>query len=175
MSEQSAGADLDLTDPAGYPHWSVITIRWRDEDQLGHVNNSVYSEWVEVARVTLIREFSAAGPDWLGTALARMTINFLGETTWPGEVRVGGRLLSVGNRSFRSAYGVFRDQRCLATADCVSVYLDRRTRGSTVPPPEVRRAMEAELRSARVGEPAQAGGPGSGGSGRRSERRPCPW
>jgi len=147
MSEQSQGADdFDFTDPAGYLHWSVITIRYRDEDQQGHVNNSVYSEWVEVARVMLIRQMSAAAPDWLATALARMTINFLGETTWPGEVRVGGRLLSIGNRSFRSAYAVFQGDRCLATADCISVYFDRRSRSSTTPPPEVREAMEAELR-----------------------------
>jgi acyl-CoA thioester hydrolase len=149
MRAQGPDADaFDLTDPAGYPHWSVITIRCRDEDQLGHVNNSVYSEWFEVARVTLGRSFYPAGPDCLGTALARMTINFLGETTWPGEVRVGARLLSIGNRSFRSAYAVFRDDRCLATADCVSVWFDRRARGSIAPPPEVRQAMEAELRGA---------------------------
>ena len=147
MSEQSQGADdFDLADPAGYPEWSAITIRYRDEDEQGHVNNSVYSEWVEVARVTLIRRMTASGPDWLGTALARMTLNFLGETTWPGEVRVGGRLLSIGIRSFRSAYAVFRDARCLATADCISVYFDRRSRSSVTPPPAVRQAMEAELR-----------------------------
>ncbi len=149
MSEQNRNSDdVDLTDPAGYPNWSVITIRCRDEDQLGHVNNSVYSEWFEVARVTLTRKISAPGPDWLVTALARMTINFLGETTWPGEVRVGGRLLSIGNRSFRSAYAVFQGDRCLAIADCVSVYFDPRERHSIAPPPEVRQAMETELRRA---------------------------
>ena len=153
MSEQSPDSnDFDLSDPTGYPHWSVITIRCRDEDQLGHVNNSVYSEWFETARVTLTREMCAGGPDWLVTALARMTINFVGETTWPGEVRVGGRLLSIGNRSFRSAYAVFRGDRCLATADCVSVYLDLRARRSTLPPPEVRQAMEAELSRATVAD-----------------------
>lgn len=149
MSEQKPQSDdLDLTDPAGYPDWSVITIRCRDEDQLGHVNNSVYSEWFEVARVTLTRKISASGPDWLVTALARMTINFLGETTWPGDVRVGGRLLSIGNSSFRSVYAVFRDERCLATADCVSVYFDPRKRRAVAPPLEVRQAMQAELCSA---------------------------
>ena len=48
-------------------------------DPLGHINNSVYSEWFEAARVMLTRKFSATGPDWLLTALARMTINFLAE------------------------------------------------------------------------------------------------
>lgn len=151
MSEHNQDLDndkVDLTDPATYPHWSTITIRCRDEDQLGHVNNSVYSEWFEVTRVMLTRKLAAPGPDWLVTALARMTIDFLGETTWPGDVRVGGRLLSIGNRSFRSAYAVFRDDRCLATADCVSVFFDPRERGSVAPPPEVREVMEAELRVA---------------------------
>jgi acyl-CoA thioester hydrolase len=152
MSEQSTNADdLDLTDPAGYRHWTTITIRYRDLDPLGHINNSVYSEWFEAARVLLTRSFSAAGPDWLLTALARMTINFLAETTWPGEVEVGGRLLSIGNRSFRSAYGVFRDDRCLATADCVSVWFDSRARRSVEPPAEIRQAMEAELRNSSSG------------------------
>ena len=147
MSEQSRDSDdFDLTDPAGYSHWITVTIRYRDLDPLGHINNSVYSEWFEAARVMLTRRFSAAGPEWLITALARMTINFLAETTWPGEVQVGGRLLSIGNRSFGSAYGVFRDGRCLATADCVSVWFDPRERRSVAPPAEVRQAMEAELR-----------------------------
>lgn len=139
-------SDLDLTDPFGYPNWTMVTIRYRDLDPLKHINNSVYSEWFEVGRVALTRKISAAGPDWLVTALARMTINFLGETTYPGEVRIGGRLLRIGNRSFGSAYGVFRDGQCLATADCVSVWFDPRGRHSVVPPAEVRQGMEEELR-----------------------------
>lgn len=146
MSEQGpASDDFELTAPAGYRHWTTITIRYRDLDPLGHINNAVYSEWFEVARVMLTRKLSASGPDWLSTALARMTIDFLAETDWPGEVQIGGRLLGVGNRSFRSAYGVFRDERCLATAECVSVWFDPRERRSVVPPAEVRQAMEDEL------------------------------
>jgi len=137
--------DLDLTDPDIYTNWITITLRYRDLDPLKHINNSVYSEWFEVARVALTHKLSAAGPDWLVTALARMTINFLAETTYPGEVQLGGRLLSIGNRSFRSAYGAFRDGTCLATADCVSVWFDPRERHSVVPPAEVRQGMEQEL------------------------------
>lgn len=150
MREQS-GDDLDLTDPANYRHWTTVTIRYRDLDPLGHINNSVYSEWFEAARVMLTRKLSAAGPEWMTTALARMTINFLAETTWPGEVEIGGRLLGIGNRSFRSAYGVFRDGRCLATAECVSVWFDPRERRSVEPPAGVRHAMEAELQQPSSG------------------------
>lgn len=65
------------------------------------------------------------------------------------------RLLGIGNRSFRSAYGVFRDGRCLATAECVRVWFDRRERRSVAPPPEVRQAMEAEVQRSSESLPAR--------------------
>jgi acyl-CoA thioesterase FadM len=46
---------------------------------------------------------------------------------------------------------VFRDGRCLATAECVSVWFDRRARRSVAPPAELRQAMEAELHSSSSG------------------------
>ena len=95
----------------------------------------------------LTRKFSAAGPDWLLTALARMTINFLAERDLARRGPGRREVLGIGNRSFRSAYGVFRDDRCLATAECVSVWFDPRARHSVEPPAEVRHAMEAELHS----------------------------
>ena len=137
--------ELDLSDPGIYPNWTPITIRFSDEDRMGHVNNSTYSVWVEAARVLLIQRFLEPAPEWLDTVLARITIDFRKETRFPGEVRIGARLLSVGNRSLRSGYGVFRDQECLATAVCVNVYFDTRERRSAEPPQTVRRAMEAEL------------------------------
>ena len=63
MSEQSPDSDdIDLTDPAGYRHWTTITIRYRDLDPLGHINNAVYSEWFEAARVLLTRRSAPPGP-----------------------------------------------------------------------------------------------------------------
>lgn len=136
---------LDLADPRTYRRWSTVTIRYADEDRMGHVNNAAYGIWIEVARATLIARYKAAGPDWLDTVLASVTINYLKETSFPGDVRVGARLLRIGNSSFRSGYGVFRDDACLATAECTNVYFDLRTRTSTAPSEAVRKIMEADL------------------------------
>jgi acyl-CoA thioester hydrolase len=138
---------LDLTDPRIYRHWNSVTIRYADEDRMGHVNNSAYGIWIEVARVSLAAPYRAAGPDWLDTVLASATINYLSETRFPGEVRVGARLLHIGNKSFRSAYGIFRDDVCLATAECTNVYFDSRSRKSAAPTEAVRKVMEADLMS----------------------------
>lgn len=136
---------FDLTDPSTFRHWHRITIRSADEDPLGHVNNAIYAVWIEVARVMLIKPYIDAGPEWLQTVLARMTIDYLNETQFPGEVEIGARLLHIGNRSLRSGYGVFRDGRCLATSHCVNVYFDIRSRASTSPTDAMREVMEQDL------------------------------
>ena len=136
---------LDLTDPRTYRRWNTVSIRYADEDRMGHVNNAAYGIWIEVARVALISRYLSAGPDWLDTVLASVTINYVKETRFPGDVRVGARLLRIGNSSFNSGYGVFRDDACLATAECTNVYFDLRSRTSTAPTKAVRAIMEADL------------------------------
>ena len=140
----------DLTDAATYRHWNTVTIRYADEDRMGHVNNAAYGIWIEVARVSLIARYLTAVPEWFDTVLASVTINYLKETRFPGEVRIGARLLRIGNSSFRSGYGVFRDGACLATCECVNVFFDTRARISAPPPDAVRKIMEADLNDADV-------------------------
>ena len=91
---------VDLTDAELYDHWETVTIRYSDGDGMGHINNAVYAVWTEVARVTFTRTFMPSAPDWLDTVLVRQTMNVLKETQLPGEIRVGARLLVIGNTSY---------------------------------------------------------------------------
>ncbi|MGI9502484.1 MAG: acyl-CoA thioesterase [Geminicoccaceae bacterium] len=135
-----SGGGLDLSERGIFRHWQRITIRSTDEDPLGHVNNCIYAAWIEVARVMLIRQYLTAAPDNIDTALVSMTIDFLKETGFPGEVEVGAMLVGIGNSSLRSGFGVFRDGHCLATSCCVNVFFDLKARRS-VPPTEAMRAI----------------------------------
>jgi acyl-CoA thioester hydrolase len=138
------GALPDLADPAIYRHWTRVTIRFSDEDRMGHVNNAAYAVWLEASRVAYLE--SLYRPDeTLDMVLARLTVDYLRETRWPGEVSVGARLTSLGNKSLRSVYGVFRDGVCLATCECVNVFFDPRARRAVAPPQAVREAMLAEI------------------------------
>ncbi len=141
----NAGDKAALTERGIYRHWQRITIRSTDEDPLGHVNNCVYAEWIEVARVMLIRQYLAAAPEGVDTVLVSMTIDFLKETGFPGEVEVGARLEGIGNSSIRSAFGVFRDGQCLATSRCVNVFFDLKARRSVPPTEAMRGIMEGDL------------------------------
>jgi acyl-CoA thioester hydrolase len=151
MSDQAKGQDvaiadeLDLTDHGIFPEWQRITIRSTDEDPLGHVNNCIYAAWIEVARVMLIRRYLSVAPEDIDTALVSLNIDFLKETTFPGEVEVGARLIGIGKSSLRSGFGVFRDGKCLATSRCVNVFFDLKARCSTVPSDAMRAIMEQDL------------------------------
>ena len=136
---------LNLADPATYSHWTRVTIRYGDEDRMGHVNNASYAVWLEASRVAYL-EGLYDSDERLDTVLAKLTIDYLRETSWPGEVRVGARLVSLGNKSLKTVYAVFRDDVCLTTCECVNVFFDTQKRESRVPPDEVRANLEAELR-----------------------------
>ncbi len=136
---------FDLADRSSFRHWQRITIRSTDEDPLGHVNNCIYAAWVEVARVMLIRRYLVAAPDGIDTALVNLDIDFLKETTFPGEVEVGARLIGIGRTSLRSGFGVFRDGQCLATSRCVNVFFDLKARRSTAPTDAMRAIMQDDL------------------------------
>ena len=144
MSERDT---VDLTDRSIFRHWQRITIRSTDEDPLGHVNNCIYAAWIEVARVMLIRQYLAAAPEGIDTALVNLNIDFLKETTFPGEVEVGARLIGIGRSSMRSGFGVFRDGRCLATSRCVNVFFDLKARRAVRPTAAMRAIMDADLAS----------------------------
>ena len=144
LNEKSDELAVDLRDAASYSHWSRVTIRFGDEDRLGHVNNASYAVWFEAARIGYFESLYAPKVG-LDTVLARLLIDYVQESRFPGEVDVGSRLLSIGNKSLRSGYGVFLDGQCLATSECVNVFFDPQSRTSIIPPAAVRVAMEEEI------------------------------
>ncbi|MFT5176403.1 MAG: acyl-CoA thioester hydrolase [Gammaproteobacteria bacterium] len=144
LNEKNSEVLVDLRDVASYSHWTRVTIRFGDEDRLGHVNNAAYAVWFEAARIGYFESLYAPKIG-LDTVLARLLIDYVQETRFPGDVDVGSRLLSMGNKSIRSGYAVFRDGQCLATSECVNVFFDPQSRTSTIPAPAIRLAMEEEI------------------------------
>ncbi len=60
--------------------------------------------------------------------LARITIDFLGEMHWPGEVEIGTAVSRVGNSSIGLYQALFVNSVCVATAENTLVLLDKATR-----------------------------------------------
>ncbi len=76
-----------------------LELRWGDLDSLGHVNNSVYFQYFEEARVRL---FSTAGlRDFSRRSMvqAHATCDFLKPLLYPASIVVGLKLVRIGRSS----------------------------------------------------------------------------
>ena len=140
-----------LRSRAHYNHWTTVSIRYCDQDPIGHVNNAAMAAFLEQARVALVYPLlkcaGAAGAH-LELVIARLVIDYLKELNFPGNVEIGSRIARIGGKSFTLQHAVFKagEEGCVATAECIMVYFDASKRASTLPPPEVRAALEKLLR-----------------------------
>jgi acyl-CoA thioester hydrolase len=134
------------TTRGAFSHSTSVTIRFCDQDPLGHVNNAAMAAYFEQARVALIYPLiRAKGGPGLELVIARLVIDYLEELSYPGTVEIGSRVARLGTKSLTLAHGIFKDggERCLATAECILVFFDVARRASVAPPPDLRQALEA--------------------------------
>ncbi len=130
-----------------YEHWVSVTLRFGDTDKLGHINNAVYASLFESGRCHFcLGLFDMANASGRLFTLARVAIDFVEEMHFPGDARVGTRILSVGKSSITLGQSIFKDDRCASVADSVMVLIDNQTRRSTPLTAELLDAI-ASLRS----------------------------
>ncbi len=69
----------DLTQAETFRHWTPVSLRFSDEDSMGHINNVAYAAYVEQARVAFIDAFlkSQGGGD-IDYILVHVHIDFIG-------------------------------------------------------------------------------------------------
>lgn len=126
MSRPAAPKPLD-----GYPLRTFDTVRYGDTDRQGHVNNAVFSTYLESGRVALLLDPTAPLADpGAAFVIARLTLDFLGEITWPGRIDIGTGVTAVGRSSVVLQQGLFQGGSCVATGESVIVQVDLGTRCS---------------------------------------------
>jgi acyl-CoA thioester hydrolase len=111
------------------------TVRFGDVDSAGHVNNAVYSTYLEQARLEL---FGFGAP----FILARLAIDFRSPAFYGEEVEVLTRCARVGTRSIGLGHRVLADGRLIAEAEAVVVCFDYERRESMPVPDEWRARLE---------------------------------
>jgi acyl-CoA thioester hydrolase len=112
------------------------TVRFRDVDVMGHVNNAVFLTYIESARVAFLLHLGAStGLKDLGIIVARIEIDFRAPLSFGEEVEVGVRASRFGTKSFDLEYELRAAGRVVAQATSVCVGYDYGS-GETVPIPE---------------------------------------
>jgi len=85
----------------GFPFVHHETVRFSDLDGFGHVNNAVFSIYLEAARIAWFGRYAADEPMPLrDVILARTEIDFRSQVGFDETVAIGVRPSRVGTKSF---------------------------------------------------------------------------
>ena len=118
------------------PHVHRDRVRFRDCDAMGHVNNAVFSTYLEESRIGVLG-------DLIDFILARVEIDFRSEVRMGEEVEVRTSCSRIGSKSFDLEHVISAGDRVVAEAKSVLVSYDYE-RGESVPvPAELRKRLEA--------------------------------
>ena len=130
-----------------YPHSTAITLRWKDNDVYGHVNNVEYYSYFD----TVINEYliQAGGLDIHGGSTIGLCVeshcSFRASIAFPGRVEAGLRVAHIGTSSVRYEIGMLSTPERIELAQgwFVHVFVDRGSRRPTPIAPPLRTALEA--------------------------------
>jgi acyl-CoA thioester hydrolase len=113
-----------------------LQTRFADVDVVGHLNNVALADLYQEARVRFLQERAFAGS--LGSTtwqamIARITISYLGEVTYPTPVHVYVGVRKVGRTSYILSQALFQNGECRGTCRTVSVVIGEDRRPMPVP------------------------------------------
>jgi acyl-CoA thioester hydrolase len=119
-----------------YPFVHRERVRFRDCDAMGHVNNAVFSTYLEEARIGVLGGLTPF-------ILARVEIDFRSQLRAGDEIEVGTRCSRIGTKSFELEHQIRADGRVVADARSVLVGYDYEDEQTVALPEEIRRRLSA--------------------------------
>jgi len=120
-----------------------IQVRFSDLDLMGHVNNSVYLSYFEMARVDYFAKILGLGWDWnsQGIILVRNEIDYLKPILLHDKPLVFISLEDIGNKSFTLSYKIKVKENLVTTGKSVMVAYDSVISKSVLIPKKMREAL----------------------------------
>ena len=118
-------------------HTSFQNIRWGDMDALGHVNNIVYFQYMEQARIEWAHALDPerGAHDGTGPVIVNANCTFMAPLVYPGDLEVRMYLGDPGRTSVGSFYEIWHDGRKFAEGAAKIVWIDLAS-GRSVPLPD---------------------------------------
>lgn len=147
IRELSDSDSPDLTSRDLYQTWTTVSVRYSDLDPNHHVNNGAINQYFEDGRVgfRLQRLTEVAGDTLAGFAVVRYSANYLAPAHYPGEVEIGTIVTRIGGSSYGLGQAIFQNDTCVATAEIVTVQIDRATARSVPLSEAFRGALAAAM------------------------------
>lgn len=115
--------------PEIFPHWTTISIRFRDLDPLNHVNNAIFSTYYEEARINFIQDvpsFAKQMQNGYSFVLANIEIDFISPVKYPANILIGSGIKKLGNSSITSFQAIYsqNDHKLASVAQAHGVWFD---------------------------------------------------
>jgi acyl-CoA thioester hydrolase len=130
--------------------WWPVSVRWGDMDAMGHVNNIIYLQYLESARIGYFERLAGwdgrtEGGGRQGPVLVSQTFNYRRMVFYPAELEVGVRCQEIRNRSFVLEYAIFRKgtDELVGDGSSVTVWLDYDANKSVDLPASLRQVLTA--------------------------------
>ena len=123
--------------------------RWNDNDQYGHLNNTVYYQAMDTAvNVFMMRagDLDPAGDDPIALC-ASSSCEFHASAAFPEPLEVGIGVERLGRTSVTWSLAILRasEESPIATGRFVHVFVDAATRRPTPIPERIRTAIEQQI------------------------------
>ncbi len=110
-------------------HTSTHSLRFSDNDMIGHVNNAVYATMFEAGRTELLNDSRAFSRDGrLAPVIVRLEIDFRREMAWPGDVTVESAVAKIGAKSMHIRQRTLFGDTLTAEGVSVLAMIDRESR-----------------------------------------------
>jgi acyl-CoA thioester hydrolase len=122
---------------SGFNYEMAVDVRFRDVDAMGHVNNAVYSTYMEQARLDYLEDVVGEGIFGdVGVVIADLHVDFARPIDYEESVVVGVRTGELGTSSIPVEHEIRADGTVAATAEGSLVTYDSEA-GEATPIPEV--------------------------------------
>ena len=100
-----------------FAYWVTERIRFSDQDAQSHVNNGALIAYIETGWTNFCHHLGVLPTQSVGSfALKNIAADFRQFVVWPGELRIGARIVAVNDNDLTIGVGVFKDHCCVATA-----------------------------------------------------------
>ena len=126
-----------------HPFTTVVDVRYRDLDPLGHVNHAVHVSYLEVARVEYFEQILDVDLTAVETAIASVDIAYHRPITPDGQLVVEMQVTDIGTTSLTTEAELRVDGEQAASATVVMVNYDREKRAAQPIPDAWREAITA--------------------------------
>ena len=123
-----------------------VQIRLTDIDILGHVNNSIYLVYFEMARIHYFNHMVGPNWDWMeqGVVLVKNEVEYIQPLYLHDQPEIKLFLKHIGNKSFTLAYQLFVKDKLCTTGSSTLVGFNSKTQ-QTIEIPELMKAALSQL------------------------------